>query len=86
MIKELLEGKKARDTILTEKEGRWEVQMRIGGEWENIWTEDEKPLTFASKEEAKKELDNHFKDMEDAVKKGDMIDMDDREDFRIVRI
>ena len=35
---------------------RYEVQIRLLSGWENCWNEDDKPLTFASREIAEREL------------------------------
>jgi hypothetical protein len=41
----------------------FEVQTRIGhDEWENVWTEDDVPLTFASSFFAREALRDHLND------------------------
>ena len=43
------------------KNQRFEVQTLIGKDtWENVWTEDDKPLTFASSAEAQTALNDHI--------------------------
>lgn len=45
----------------------WEIQMCIGGRWENVWTEEvdgtEQPQTFPTHRIAREELHEHFEDM-----------------------
>jgi len=65
---------------------RWEVQQLFGYDWENVWHEDDEPLTFRSKSEAQRELREFLKDVKDSVARGDMSDEYDPRDFRIVRV
>ena len=58
---------------------RWEVQQQFGSSWENVWQEDEKPLTFDSKGEAQRDLDEFF------LEEGDGAGYDPDE-FRVVKI
>jgi hypothetical protein len=41
---------------------KFEVQTRIGNEWENVWSEDDVPLTFATSFLAREALRNHLSD------------------------
>lgn len=50
---------------------RHEVQMNIGGNWQNVWTTEDsdgnaKMLTFASHHIARAELHDHFDDMKES--------------------
>ena len=71
---------------------KFEVQeFCLCGGWTNNWSyEDDAgktiPTTFDTEKDAKEELEYFFKQMKDAVKSGEMDDMPDREDFRIVEI
>jgi hypothetical protein len=51
--------------------------------WENCWLLDGEPQKFASFEDARKELEEHLKDLEESFEEGDISDYAD--DFRIVR-
>jgi hypothetical protein len=51
--------------------------------WENCWLLDGEPQKFASFEDARKEIEEHLKDLEDETENGNLIDYSD--DFRIVR-
>lgn len=39
--------------------GRCIVETLVGKEWENCWTEDEKPLVFASPKQARAAIAEH---------------------------
>lgn len=56
------------------------------GSWENCWTVDDVPVTFATRAEAEAELKSYLADVADAVAAGDMCDGYDRDDFRIVEV
>ena len=57
---------------------RYEVlHTMVLGEPENIWQEGTEPLTFASKAEAQAEIDEHIKDIKEAVARGDMTESDE---------
>jgi hypothetical protein len=45
---------------------KFEVQTRIGATWENVWTEDDAPLTFATPAEAESALLDHLNDCQAA--------------------
>lgn len=63
----------------------WIVETAIGDSWENAWLdEDEKPVVFASIEEARLELREFLADQTEAAYSGHMGDFYDPEDFRIV--
>jgi hypothetical protein len=51
--------------------------------WENCWLIDDAPHKFASFEDARKEIEEHLKDLEESFEEGDISDYAD--DFRIVR-
>jgi len=68
----------------------WVVQYNVGGEWENVWTEDlgdgrSAPQRFRSAEEARRALEEYLSDVTEAVNRGDMDEEYSREDFRVVR-
>jgi hypothetical protein len=48
------------------KAPRYEVLTAIGNGWENVWTEDDKPVTFASYDEALTEMLEHIADLVEA--------------------
>lgn len=57
---------------------RWRVETKFTYGWENVWTEDGAPLTFATQESAERALEEHLSDLKDA-------DMEhDRDEYRIV--
>ena len=62
---------------------RWEVLTLTGNYWENVWSIDDEPLTFASYAQAEEEIYEHIRDCELAVDEGDMIDAPSRDAFRI---
>jgi hypothetical protein len=45
---------------------KFEVQTRIANTWENVWTEDDEPLTFASSFAARAAIRDHLSDCKDA--------------------
>lgn len=51
--------------------------------WENCWLIDGEPHKFDTFQKAKKELEEHLKDLEDETENGNLTDYAD--DFRIVR-
>ena len=71
---------------------RYEVQeFTLCGGWTNTWSsEDESgnstPSVFDSKVDAESELDWFLQEMLEAVEEGNMEDVPDREDFRIVEV
>lgn len=57
---------------------RYEVlHTMVLGEPENIWQEGTERQTFASKAEAQAAIDEHIKDVEEAVARGDMTESDE---------
>jgi hypothetical protein len=71
---------------------KFEVQeFCLMGGWTNTWSfEDEDgetvPSFFDTEAEAQAELDWFLKEMQEAVDEGNMQDVPDREDFRIVEV
>lgn len=63
---------------------RWEVLTLIGNHWENVWSLDEEPETFASYEDASIALEEHLLECRGAVKAEHLEDMPPRDAFRIV--
>jgi hypothetical protein len=61
---------------------QWQVLLNF----ENVWHENNEPMTFATEEEAEAELIAFFKDCEEAVKMGYMDDAGYDDDYRIVRM
>jgi hypothetical protein len=47
------------------------------------WTEDGKPLRFATPEEARAAIDEHIKDSEEAFLAGDLIEPCRRSEYRV---
>lgn len=70
----------------------YEVQeFCLCGGWTNTWTfEDDEgeaqPSTFDSYEDARAELDYFIKDCEEEFEAGNVVDIPDREEFRIVEV
>ena len=62
---------------------RYEVQTRIGSTWSNVWTEDDAPLTFASRADAAAELDEHLYLSAEAHSRGDLATPARKSDFRV---
>ena len=62
---------------------RWEVLTLIGNNWENVWSTDDEPWTFASYAQAEEEIYEHIRDCELAIQAGDMTDAPTRDAFRI---
>ena len=52
------------------------VETLIGSDWENVWTEDDKPMTFTSRGEARLEIRYLLWKMPDY----------DAADYRIVKV
>lgn len=65
---------------------RFAVESRFLCGWENCWTIDDQPLTFATRADAEAELKSHLAEVAEAVAAGDLFDGYDREDFRIVEV
>lgn len=62
----------------------YEVEsLFFGGDWENCWLEDGEPQKFSSFDEAKHEIEEHLKDLEEEYQEGNLNDYADN--FRIVR-
>jgi len=61
---------------------RWAVLL----DGENVWHCNGKPETFATEAEAEAELQQYFKDCEEAVKLGFMSDVGDDCNFRIEEV
>ena len=55
---------------------RYIVETRTGNSWENTWTEDDVPCSFASEHEAREALDDLMREMPDY----------DEGDYRIVEV
>jgi hypothetical protein len=64
----------------------YEVQTEMLGGWENCWTENDKPATFASREEAEAAIEEHIADCINAVQSGDMHDSPDPSSMRVVEV
>jgi hypothetical protein len=70
---------------------KFEVQEYcIFGGWTNTWTHTQDgsnaPVYYTSREGAQEELDWYLKDMAVAVNEGDVADIPDPDDFRIVEV
>jgi len=55
---------------------RYAVETRFGNHWENVWTEDDQPMTFTSRGEARLEIRYLLSQMPDY----------DAADYRIVEV
>jgi hypothetical protein len=65
----------------------YKIQQDFCGHWEDApWTEDEKPLRFATLELANAAIDEHIADCAAAVKAGDMETGYAREEFQAVPV
>ena len=62
----------------------WEVQEFTLCGWANNWDTDGKPSVFKSKADAEEELNWFLAECQDEVEAGNLEDVPDREDFRIV--
>jgi len=67
---------------------RYIVETRsMLNDWENCWMDDEdKPVVFHSKKEAKESLDLFLKEEQDAYERGFIQDEYSLEDYRIRRV
>ena len=65
----------------------YEVQTRMVNSWENVWTDslDDTIVTFATREDARAELDDFLSELAYAVKAGHLDDFNP-EDYRIVEV
>ena len=67
----------------------YEVQTEMLGGWENCWTDGgnhDKPLRFATREEAEDAIKDHIADCINAVEGGDMLDSPDPSNLRVVEV
>lgn len=65
---------------------RYEVQTAMGNDWENCWTENEKPQYFESEDAAQAEITDHLDTVADAVAAGHMQSEYDPADYRIMPV
>lgn len=66
---------------------KFEVQeFCLCGGWTNTWSDEDGATTFDTREQAQAELDLHFTEMQEEFEEGNMPDVPDREDFRIVEV
>lgn len=65
---------------------RFIVETRMGSVWEAVWSEYQKPMTFASEEEAEVEIAETLEDLQEAYDLGDMSSPMCRDEFRIVTL
>lgn len=54
--------------------------------WENTWSDDEGATVFNTKAEAQAELDWFIHDCQEAFDNGELADVPEREDYRIVEV
>lgn len=67
--------------------GNWEVQeFCLCGGWTNTWSDDDGATKFDSEQDAQAELEYFFKDMQEEFEAGSIVDVPDREEFRIVEV
>ena len=69
----------------------YEIQeFCLFGGWTNTWSHEKNgktiPTTYDTEEDAEAELKYFFKQMRKAVKDGEMEDVPDTEDFRVVEV
>ncbi len=69
----------------------YEIQeFCLFGGWTNTWSHEKNgktiPTTYNTEEDAEAELKYFFKQMRKAVKEGEMEDVPDTEDFRVVEV
>jgi hypothetical protein len=62
---------------------RWEVLTLVGNFYENTWSEDGEPLTFATYAEAEAELTDHLEACEEAYQFGHLAEVPTRDQFAI---
>lgn len=62
---------------------RYEVLTLEGNDWENVWTVNDEPETFPSREAAWAAVREFIKDCEEAVERGDMSDAPTIDDFLV---
>ena len=65
----------------------YEVQTRMINSWENVWTDslDDTIVIFATREDARAELDDFLSELAYAVKAGHLDDFNP-DDYRIVEV
>lgn len=65
----------------------YEVQTRMINSWENVWTDslDDTIVTFATREDARAELNDFLSELAYAVKAGHLDDFNP-DDYRIVEV
>jgi hypothetical protein len=82
-IKELVEDTTTR--LITDSQAVFIVgEICLGGYLEVSWREDDKIMTFQSEAEAEAEIQDMVDGVKEAVKKGDMAEEYDREDYVIL--
>ena len=65
---------------------RWVIETQFIYGFENCWSDDDgTPTTFATRKQARAELLDHLKELQEAQAAGDMSDVMTRENFRIVK-
>ena len=66
---------------------KFEVQEYcLCGGWTNTWSDEDGATQFETKESAEAELDYFLQEMQEEFEEGNMPDVPDREDFRIVEV
>ena len=65
---------------------RYIVETRVGNTWENVWSEDQEPMTFDTEADAEAEIEDALECMESAYRRGDMSSPMTRDEFRIVAL
>ena len=61
---------------------RWVVLL----DGENVWKLNDEPHTFATEQDAWDEIDDYYRDCEEAVADGYMTDVDYDMNFRVVEV
>lgn len=65
----------ADDTCICRPKTRWAVETAfVNDTWENVWTEDGKPVTFGTRRTAREALVDHLDSMKEAGMEFDPLD------------
>ena len=64
----------------------YEVQEDTVSGWANTWVSPDNWAYYTNKEEAQSDIDFHLNACQDSFKRGLMMDVPRREDFRIVEV
>ncbi|MFZ2992413.1 MAG: hypothetical protein WA061_01745 [Microgenomates group bacterium] len=66
---------------------KWEVQQYTFCDgWVNTWTEDDIPVTFSTRSQAEKELQEYLDEVREVAARGDMLEEYYQDDFKVVPV